>query len=270
MKVLISADIEGTNSTVVWPETEMGQHDYESYFRPRMAKEVSRVASGIHSVDQEGQILIKDAHDYARNLIPELLPEYTLLHRGWEGSPCSMMAGLTKDTDGVFYTGYHAGARSMGNPLSHTMNTRNVSVMINGHFASEFEINSYYAAYMGVPVVFIAGDSDICQTAKSFNPNIRTVSTKTGAHNAVISRHPAVSDQELESVAREAMEALKKDKDQFTFPLPKHFDIVIHYKDVKDAYPNSFFPGAKLVDTDKVAFSSDDWYECLVALKFIL
>jgi len=63
-------------------------------------------------------------NDNARNIIFKDLPDYVTLHRGWEGGPCSMMAGLNDSYDAVVFIGYHSPSRSDGNPLSHTMNTR--------------------------------------------------------------------------------------------------------------------------------------------------
>lgn len=268
-KYFISADFEGTNSTVVWPETEMGSSEYP-YFRERMTNEVSRVAEGIHEADNDAEILIKDAHDTARNIIPLLLPEYVSLHRGWEGGPESMMAGLDKSFDAVLYVGYHSASRSEGNPLSHTMTGALYDVKVNGHIASEFELNSYFAAYLNVPVIFLGGDEELTKTVKTFNEQIGTVATKKGVHCAVVSPSPLHTDKLLRSGAESTVKAFEKNPQAFTFPLPKHFDILVEYKDYKEAYKKSFFPGARLVGTDAVAFSSDDWWTCMVALDFIL
>ena len=53
-------------------------------------------------------------------------------------------------------------------------------------------------------------------------------------------------------------------------PLPSHFDVEIQYKKFNDAYNASFYPGCKLISTDTVLFSTDDYYEVVRALKFIL
>ena len=45
---------------------------------------------------------------------------------------------------------------------------------------------------------------------------------------------------------------------------------VFKYKKFNDAYNASFYPGCKLVSTDTVLFSTDNYYEVVRALKFIL
>ena len=98
-----------------------------------------------------------------------------------------MMAGLEPSHEGVFFIGYHSAAGTDGSPLAHTMETNNVAVRINGALASEFLINAYIAAYVGVPVLLLAGDAALCATAAAVNPNIRTVAVSEGRGNASIS-----------------------------------------------------------------------------------
>ena len=48
------------------------------------------------------------------------------------------------------------------------------------------------------------------------------------------------------------------------------FILIIQYKNHIDAYNASFYPGCKLLGSDKVLFSSDDYYEVLRMFKFCL
>ena len=266
MKVFISADIEGVNNIVAWDETELNHAEY-SYFRKQMTEEVKRACIGIKKAHPEAEIFIKDAHDSARNLILADLPDYVQLHRGWQGCPCSMMAGLDETFDAVVFIGYHSPSRSDGNPLSHTMNTRIHHVKINGVVASEFYINALYASYKNVPVAFLSGDKNLTKQVRNENENIITVATKERAPGAVISKHPNVTNQLIEE---RVAEALSRDLSDNIVKLPKHFDIEIQYKNHQVAYSNSFYPGCKLLGYDRVLFSSDDYYEVLRMFKFIL
>ena len=265
MKVFISADIEGVNNILTWDETEFNSPEY-AYFRRQMTDEVIRACEGAKAAGAT-EIFIKDAHDYARNLIMSELPDYVKLHRGWQGCPGSMMAGLDKTFDAVIFIGYHSPSRSDGNPLSHTMNTRIQHVKINGKIASEFDINALYASYLGVPVAFLSGDKKLTELVHEVNDNIVTVVTKEGIHGAVVSQHPSVTNQLIEEKVKEA---LSKNLKNNIVTLPKHFDIEILYKKHTDAYSCSFYPGCKLLGSDKVLFSSNNYYEVLRAFKFIL
>ena len=265
MKVFISADIEGINNIVSWDETDLKHPEYQ-YFRRQMTEEVKRACIACHKAGAT-EILVKDSHDSAKNLILSDLPDYVKLHRGWEGTPCSMMASLDETFDAVIFIGYHSPASSDGNPLSHTMNLRNQYVKINGILASEFHINALYANYLGVPVAFLSGDLNLTKIVKEFNPNIETVVTKTGVHGAVISRHPNITNQEIEDLVEIS---LKKDLQKNLIEMPNHFKVEIQYKKFNDAFNASFYPGCKLISSDTLVFEADDYYEVVRALKFIL
>lgn len=153
MKIFISADIEGTAGIAAWPETELSAAD-SAYFRRQMSREVAAACRGALEAGVD-EILVKDAHDSARNIDPAELPEQASILRGWARNPYVMMAGLDESFAGAFYTGYHSGAGSDGNPLSHTMNLQNNYVLINGVKASELYLNMLSASYLGVPSLLV-------------------------------------------------------------------------------------------------------------------
>ena len=64
--------------------------------------------------------------------------------------------------------------------------------------------------------------------------------------------------------------ALTKDLSKNIVELPKHFTVEIQYKKFNDAFNASFYPGCTQISSDTVVFESDDYYEVVRALKFIL
>ena len=188
MKLFISADIEGTTGIARWDETENGHSRY-AYFAQQMTREVSAACEGAMAAGCT-EILIKDAHDSACNLIPDQLPVETRLFRGWGSDFFGMVAGLDETYDGVFFTGYHSGAGMDTNPLSHTMNRQNNFVRINGIIAPELMINSLTAAYLGVPVRLVTGDQGLCDWMHKFSPNTETVAVSEGHGRGSIAIHP--------------------------------------------------------------------------------
>lgn len=265
MKVFISADIEGVNGICSWQETDAAHPRY-SEFRNQMTEEVRRACLGAKAAGAT-EILVKDAHDSAMNINVKSLPDYIRLHRGWDGSICSMMAGLDSSYDAVIFIGYHSPSRSSGNSLSHTMNTNIHHVKINGEIASEFLINSLYASYLNVPIAFLSGDLCLTEIVKKCNKNIETVATKIGHGGAAISKHPDITNNKIEKTVKHS---LQKNLSQNLISLPTKFDIEIQYRKHTDAYHASFFPGCKLIDSDIISFSSDDYYKVLVMFKFNL
>ena len=266
MRLLISADIEGTAGIATWGETEKKDQEY-AYFRRQMTKEVSAACRGAMESGKEVEILVKDAHDSACNLIPEALPEEVKLLRGWEGAPGSMMAGIRENIDAVAMTGYHSAAYTDGNPLAHTMNTQNQYVRINGKPASEFMINAYTAAYYGASILFVSGDRALCESAKEICPNIETAAVEEVYGGAVIAMHP-MKAQEL--IYEGMQRAMQKDLQETKIALPEHFTVEIEFKEYTKAYKGSFYPGAKRVGTKGIVFEHDDYYEVLRFLFFTL
>ena len=72
MKLYISADIEGTTGITRWDETENGHSRYP-YFAEQMTREVAAAINGALQVSRDFELLVKDAHDSACNLIPSKL-----------------------------------------------------------------------------------------------------------------------------------------------------------------------------------------------------
>ena len=71
MRVFISADIEGTAFTTVWPETGKGQEDYPAAAR-QMTLETKAACEGAIAAGAD-YILIKDAHGSGRNIDPNAI-----------------------------------------------------------------------------------------------------------------------------------------------------------------------------------------------------
>ena len=266
MNVFISADIEGTCGITDWAETNpTAAEDYRP-FRQQMTREVQAACKG--ALDGgAGEIFVKDAHDFARNIDASALPREVRILRGWTGDLLSMMSGLDTGAFGaVLFTGYHAWASCPGNPLSHTMNLRNEYVLLNGVLASEFLINTYTAGYYGVPVSFLSGDAALCAFARELIPEMVTVPVNQGVGGGVISIHPDLAVERIRSGAKEAVEKAYKCK----VPMPDHFDSQIRFREHKLAYSKSFYPGASLEESKTVRFVTDDWYEMLRFYHFVL
>ncbi len=266
MKIFLSADMEGTCGIVSWPETERSAaFDYAPY-QKQMSREVAAACRGALAAGAE-EVLVKDAHDSARNIDPAMLPQNIRMNRSWSGDLLSMMSGLDQETFGaVFFTGYHAWAGCSGNALSHTMNGRNNRVWLNGVPCSEFLINAYTAGYCGVPVAMITGDKAICDFAKELIPAITTVAVNEGRGGGVTSIHP---DEAVERIEKAAA-AAAANAAACTVPMPEHFHMEIDFVKHHVAYSKHFYPGAYLKEDKIVCFDTDDWYEILRFCHFVL
>ena len=264
-KVFLSADIEGTCGIAHWDETLPDKRDYPR-FQEQMTREVAAACEGL-GAEGVTDIFVRDAHDTARTLKAELLPENVEIFRGWGRDPWSMMSGIDESYEGVVFTGYHSAASWNGSPLSHTMNLQNNYVKINEETASELMINSLTASYYGVPVLMLTGDQMLCQWMNEACPGTLTVPVSHGVGNGSVSMHP---QKALKLIRETAAKAAHLDPALCLFPMPEHFVVEVNYRKHFDARSASFYPGARLEDSCTVVYESDDWMDCLKFFHFCL
>lgn len=266
MKVLISSDIEGTAGITHWDEVgEKDQRWYE-YFCKQMTRECTAACEGALAAGAT-DVLVKDAHAGARNIIPSGLPVGVQINRGWNGGLFSMVGGLSREFDALAFTGYHSHAGCAGNPLSHSMSLGLERLTLNGKDASEFLIHSYIAGMLGVPVVFLSGDAALCKQAKEFLPGITAVAVSAGAGDSSTSPHPDVAVDMIREGMRKAMEG---DRAACVVPMPEHFRAEVRYHHHARAFDRGFYPGAEQTDEKTVVFEHRDYYEILRFFHFVL
>ncbi len=265
MKIYLSADMEGTAGIVHWDETTAGHPQY-GYFQEQMSREVAAACQGALDAGAT-EILVKDAHDSARSIIPTMLPEQARLFRGWNDTPEMMMAGLDESFDGVLFTGYHAAAGSSANPLSHTMDTRIYSLRCNGRLLAEFDINAMIAASYGVPVYFLSGDRGLCDAARETVPQLQTVATNEGSGSGAISLQPGTAARNIRETAAKA---LRLPKAACLYPMPGEFKIELSFKDHIPAAKAENYPGVTRRDAKTVCFETRSFQELLRTFYWIL
>jgi len=94
MKVFISADIEGVTGVTHWDETDLNKAEFAAASE-QMTAEVAAACEGALEAGAT-EILVKDAHGDARNIIASKLPHEVRLIRDWAPEPLMMMQGLDK------------------------------------------------------------------------------------------------------------------------------------------------------------------------------
>lgn len=269
MKYFISADIEGVAGILNWGETDKIKNDDYYFFRNQMTLEVLAAIEGINAVDKDAYVLIKDAHDSGRNLLIDQFPQNVEVIRGWDDGPYSMVQGLDDSFDGILYIGYHSGSTSHGNPLSHTLsNSRVGHIKINGKIFSEFELFSIISAHHKVPTLFISGDEALTETAREINLNIGTVATKRGIGDSIVTKSPEKVLNMIKSKVIEVMTDSSKEK--YILKNPESFHVEVCFKTFQQAYRAKYFAGVTVKDNLIVEFTTDDYYEVMRTLMFIL
>ncbi len=189
LKVFISVDMEGITGIVNWEDVSRTGKDYD-YFRRIMTEEVNAAVEGALAAGAT-EIVVRDSHGSARNILPELLNQNARLIRDWSGGPKSMMEGIDESFDAVMFVGYHAKAGTPDALLEHTMSGNVMDLSINGVSLPEAGLNALIAGYYDVPVVFVAGDEALCEQAEALFGEVETVAVKDGIGGAARSLHPA-------------------------------------------------------------------------------
>lgn len=259
----ISADIEGVTDVTDWCETEKGGDGYEEA-RHQMSREVAAACEAI--LEAGHQAVVRDGHDSARNILHEMLPGGVRLMRGWACHPASMMAGVDEKYDGALYIGYHAPAGSDGSPLAHTISKKKVNrIRINGMLASEFTLNSMYAAQMGVPSLFISGDEAICRMARQEVPQIAYAAVKECRGNSTFNMHPADA---CDLIKRETARALMHPAPVRL--LPEEFVLEISLTGHQAARAALAHPAVSRLDETTVRYTAHSPKEVNAVIDYIL
>jgi D-amino peptidase len=262
LKVFISVDMEGITDVIHFDETSEKNPDYP-YFRKLMTGEANAAVEGALAAGAT-EVVVRDAHGLARNLIPDELHEEAKLIREWSGSPLGMMEGINLGFDAAICIGYHAKASTPNATLKHTMIGLVLDVKVNDVSLPELGWNALIAGHYNVPVVFVAGDKAICQQANSIFETIDTLAVKEGIGKACLNLHPYKSRQLIKTGVQNALQNLNKFK-PLKYKPP--FRIELHFKDETKTYNASWYPGAKRICDLGVLYETNDFFEVMRFFK---
>lgn len=267
MRVYISADIEGVTDVTIWEETERGGKGYDRACE-QMTAEVAAACRGAFAGGAD-EIVVKDAHDSALNLIHEKLPRGVKLIRAWCSSKDSMVACVDQGFDVAFFTGYHSEGGSDANPLAHTMTHTDIYLTkINGHRVSEMEINALICAKYDVPVALVTGDKGLCVTAAELIEGVHTLPVKSGIASATFNMHPLDAIELIEEEAKKAIIDFKAGRVK-PLDLPEKPVLELTYREHSFAKAALNYPGVVQVDPYTVRYEAKNFDDLLTAYRFI-
>lgn len=265
LKIFISVDMEGITGVVNWEDVSRDGKDYE-YFRQIMTKETNAAIEGALEAGAT-EIIVRDSHGSARNILPEMLHKSSKLIRDWSGGFMSMMEGIDKSFDAVIFIGYHAKAGTQNAILEHTMSSRNIiDVSINNVSLPEAGINALIAGYYDVPVVFVSGEKALCNQAKVLFGEVKTVAVKEGLGNAALNLHPEVSRERILKGVKNALLNLNKYK---PYKLTSPYMLVVKYKNEEIVNEKSLQPGVTRTGDWELTYKSDDLLDIMKAFSLM-
>ena len=261
-KVLISVDMEGISGVVHPEETSRSGADY-GYFRRLMSEEANAAVLGAFDAGAS-EVVVRDSHGSARNILPDLLDPRTRLIRDWSGGPLDMVEGIDESFDAVVFIGYHARAGTPDAVIDHTMTGNVTDFAINGVSLPEAGINALIAGLFGVPVVFVAGDQAVCNQATDLFGNVNTVAVKKGIGAASDGLHP---DEARARIREGVADAVRNHGQYQPYTMTPPYTLVLKLKSEASVYNGSFFPGARRTGDWELTFTSDDFLQVIYAFN---
>lgn len=266
MKVLISADMEGTSGVVSWVQVmppegggePTSQMEYERA-RLRMTREVNAAIEGALAGGAD-EVIVNDSHDGMRNLVPEELHPACRFISG-NDKLLGMMQGVDLEGIGaIFYTGYHARAGTLAAPLAHTWTGWLNDVRFDGRSTGEFGINAAIAGHFGVPVALVTGDDKaVAQTREMLGGHVIGVVVKEGISTfAALHLHPS---RALELIRAGAERAVASAASASPYVLPAGVTIELDYDHQSRADQACLAPGVTRAGERTIAFQPRDGLE---------
>ena len=264
IKVFISVDMEGISGVVTSEECSRTGKDY-GLFRRIMTLETNAAVDAALGAGAT-QVVVRDSHGSARNILPDLLHEGAILIRDWSGGPKGMMEGIDDTFDAVMFIGYHAKAGTPDAIIEHTSSGIVTDMAVNGLSLPEAGYNALIAGHYDVPVVFTAGDRAVCEQVKKLFGEIETVAVKDAIGGAAVCMHYEKAHTKIRQGVTKALKNLNKYK---PFKLDPPYTLVLKLKTETQVYNGQFYPGAKRTGDWELTYKSDNIMDIVKAFSWM-
>ncbi|TMJ12124.1 MAG: peptide ABC transporter [Bacillati bacterium ANGP1] len=277
MKVLISADMEGTAGIVDRAHTAIPdrgpfsgiQNNAAEYdwARRLMTEEVNAAAAGAFEGGAK-DVWITDAHGSMRNLLPLALHREARYVSGSPKTLC-MLEGLDETVGAVLFTGYHGSAGTPASVLAHTYIGIIQDVRLNGVAMGEYGINAAVAGHFNIPVALVSGDNTVVtQVHKLLGPDVVGVEVKRGLGTyAAVHLHPEKAREAIRAGAAEAVRRAPRLR-PYRVSLPVRLEVDIVGPDLADLA--GLLPGVMRVGPRSVAYDGSDVLNMFKAWRAML
>jgi D-amino peptidase len=261
LKVFISVDMEGITGVVTSADDASRSGKDYNYFRAVMTREANAAIEGALAAGAT-EIVVRDSHGSALNLLPEMLNNNARLLRGWSGGPLSMMEGIDESFDAAIFVGFHAKAGTPNGVLDHTSSGNVTDVSINGISLPEAGYNALIAGYYDVPVVFAAGDQALCNQVQALFGPVEAVAVKQGIGAAALNLHPEVARERIRTGVERALRNLE---DYEPYTLRPSYTLVLTMKTEQVIFEGAHYPGATRTGEWELTYESDDIMDIMLA-----
>ncbi|WP_297501092.1 M55 family metallopeptidase [Thermococcus sp.] len=267
MKAFVSIDLEGLPH-VVSVEHLLPKGSLYGEARKIATRVAKTVAEALHNEGFE-EVVIADSHGPMVNVLPEEMPSYVELVRGFP-RPLSMVAGA-KGTDIAVFLGYHAKAGTGKATFDHTYSSSSVAnIEVNGRAVSEALLNAYLLGEWGVPVAMVAGDRRLIEDDMGKLPGTVGVVLKES-----FSRYSSVSPamETVEALLKEgATEAVRRWKGGQIRPLKVKTPVEVKVQFLSSAFADSaeLCPLVERTDGRSVVFTAKNVEEAYRMIELLI
>ncbi|WP_087035442.1 M55 family metallopeptidase [Thermococcus litoralis] len=268
MRAFISVDLEGM-PFIVSPQHLVEKGALYNEAR-KIATEITLTAADALQRAGFEEVVIADSHGPMVNLLPEELPEYVYLVRGYP-RPMAMVAGA-EGCDVALFLGYHAKAGTAYGIFDHTYSGANVGKLeLNGIEVSEFLLNGFAVGHFNIPVILVGGDKKLLEEdVEKFTPWAERVVFKEA-----FSRYSAISPS-MKKIKKElensVFRAVEKYKNGETKPLKLDYPVRVRltYNNSGMADVGELLPGARRIDGKTVEFEAKNIIEAYKAFQLLV
>ncbi len=220
----------------------------------RIATEIVKTVAGALRENGFDEVTVADSHGPMVNILPEEMPEYVELVRGFP-RPLSMVTSA-RGSDAALFLGYHAKAGTGRATFDHTYSSASVDRLeINGVEVSEFLLNAYLLGSWGIPVILVGGDRRLIEAdVKVHAPWAVGIPLKE-AVSRYAARSPSMARIKgmLEAGVEEAVERFRKGRTELlTAEEPVHVSLRFLNSAFADA--SELLPFVRRVDGKTVEF----------------
>ncbi|MGQ4915385.1 MAG: M55 family metallopeptidase [Candidatus Asgardarchaeia archaeon] len=268
MRAFISVDLEGM-PFVVSREHLIVKGALYNEARKIATRVVLTVTDELHRQGVD-EVWVADSHGPMVNILPEDLPEYISLLRGFPRPVC--MVNGVENSDFVVFLGYHAKAGTAYSTFDHTYSSSSIaSLELNGIPVSEFLLNAYFAGHFNIPVALVAGSEALIEDdVKKFTPWAESVILK---HST--SRYGAWSKslKVIEKNLREsAIRCVQKFNNKMLKPLKLEYPVNVKIEFLNSGMADiaELLPGAERSGGYEIRFQAKDIIEAYRAFELLV
>lgn len=269
MKILISADMEGTCGVSAWahvrpphvgrPGERTSATEYERT-RSRMVREINAAVEGA-LIGGADEVIVNDAHNGMCNLIPEELhPEVRYIIG--RDKPLALVQGVDEPgVAAVFFTGNHARAGTPDGPLAHTWAGWISDLRVDGVSMGEYGLNAIIAGHFNVPVALVTGDDKaVAQTRDLLGGQVVGVVVKYGySDNSAMHIHPELALDLIRAGAEKAVRNLDAMK-LYRLPAGATVELELDHQ-TRVSHVLATLPNVTRIDNRTISFLPEDGLE---------